>query len=335
MFLPLWHSLEAEESLIQKLIGVALRAIAAHGLSLYALNACETGEDLEEFHTMIERLRCVPKLEREERIYADGFPVLLSQLEMSGKSSPNYLEAETRQHVSDMKFSLLRMEAAVKYHLFTTGEFPKKGEDFSPFLSEGLPEDVFTQSKPMSYKSLSNDEFAVYSVGPDNTDDRASFYYDPTNGTVSPGDILTRIPREREFPFPREGVRAKNAHELLEQFPNGLPADSFADTRGRPFSIIESTETSPVLIFSFGPDTNEFDFTPYTGSSTEKEEDKFEPVSTPPPLPDASEGRLLQWVMRRTEKDPPPPGYWKLVTCPYDPTNGTVSQGDLYIEIPE
>lgn len=35
---------------------------------------------------------------------------------------------------------------------------------------------------------------AVYSVGPDRTDDHARLAYDATNGTLSPGDIITTVP---------------------------------------------------------------------------------------------------------------------------------------------
>lgn len=35
---------------------------------------------------------------------------------------------------------------------------------------------------------------AVYSVGPDQTDNHARLTYDATNGTVSPGDIITTVP---------------------------------------------------------------------------------------------------------------------------------------------
>ncbi|MCE5231468.1 hypothetical protein LLG95_17970 [bacterium] len=35
----------------------------------------------------------------------------------------------------------------------------------------------------------------IYSIGPDLKDDRAALPYDPTNGTLTPGDIILRLPR--------------------------------------------------------------------------------------------------------------------------------------------
>jgi hypothetical protein len=225
------------------------------------------------------------------------------------------------------------MAVAARYHLITTGDFPKSVKDFAPLLREGLPEDIYSEKKTLRFKSLSNDAFLVYGIGPDREDNDATFSYDPTNGILqSPGDVIIRIPREREYPFPREGVHAANAYKLLEQFPNGLPPDPWADTDGRPFSIIESTETQPVVIFSFGRDRDEKDFTPYVGGSPGSSEQGFIPVPTPEPPPNASPDRAFQWVMRRSDKIPPPPGYWTLEPM-YDPTNGIFSPGDLFIEI--
>jgi hypothetical protein len=199
------------------------------------------------------------------------------------------------------------------------------------------------------------DLYSVYSVGPDRRDDGAAIEYDSTNGTISRGDIYVRIPRERSFPFPRDGVRAKNAYELLNQFPNGLPTDPFA--RGMygkiPLSIIESATGTPVFIFSCGPDQ----YVPDKSSDL---------VSTPPIAPDAPLSRYEQRVFLPASpapagdtgaplppgRTPPGPGpypesmlqQWRnqsrfqegnyLLGPRYDPTNGTTSDGDLFIEIP-
>lgn len=36
----------------------------------------------------------------------------------------------------------------------------------------------------------------IYSIGPDRTDDHASFAYDPTNGSSSAGDVFVRVPKK-------------------------------------------------------------------------------------------------------------------------------------------
>jgi len=327
-------SLRMNAYLISTLIGAAMQNIAVNGLTICALNACETKEDFEKFHSILEKLNRVNKVPMEPgNPYYNSIPSILSFTKASGEDLPNYLEAHIRIQTTDTRFQLLRMAISAKYHLITTGDFPNSGNDFAPFLPKGLPEDGFSKGDPLRFKKPSDDEFLVYSIGPDKKDDSATFTYDPTNGTLSDGDVYIRIPREREFPFPREGVRAANAYKLLEQFPNGLPADPFADTRYRPFSIIESTETQPVVIFSFGTDTDEADFKPYVSGDPGSSGDIFVPVPTPAPPPNASYGRSLQWVMRRSDRDPPPPGSWTLEPM-YDPTNGIVSSGNLFLEIP-
>ena len=327
-------SLRMNAYLISTYTGVAIQSIAVNGLTLCGLNACETKEDFEKFQSVLEKLNSVEKVPTEpNNPYYNARPSILSFTKASGEDLPNYLEAQIRAQVTNTRFQLLRMAVAAKYHLIATGDFPNSGSDFAPFLSEGLPEDGFSKGDPLRFKKPSDDKFLVYSIGPDEKDNAATFAYDPTNGTITEGDIFIRIPREREYPFPREGFRAANAYKLLEQFPNGLPTDPFADTRYRPFSILESTEDHPVTIFSFGTVTNEANFTPYVAGSPGSSGEGFVPVPTPAPPPNASYGRSLQWVMRRSDKIPPPPGCWTLEPM-YDPTNGLVSPGDLFLEIP-
>ncbi len=80
---------------------------------------------------------------------------------------------------------------------------------------------------------------------------KAAIAYDPSNGSVSSGDMFIKVSRERRYPFPREGVSADSAEELLKQFPEGLPPDPFAVPRGKTLGI---SNTTPVYIYSEGPD---------------------------------------------------------------------------------
>jgi len=350
----LGQSLNSEGTLIQRLIGIAVRAIACAGLQTYALNACESEADFQSLWAVLERLHNTPAQEDGRHILEDEMSPFISLLRpVPGPGIPNYLEVQTRHKVTDMKFQLLRMATAAKYHLVTARDFPSSEKDFASLLPDGVPRDVFSISKkaPLRFIRNSPDEFTVYSIGPDDGDDKASISYDPTNGTITPGDIFITIPREREFPFPKQGVHAANAFDLLQQFPNGLPADVFADTKGLPLSIIESTETDPVVIFSFGPNTDENEmyssafpapispgrfppevppapFPTPTATPT-----PAPPVPTPAPGAHPTYGRTIQKVFRRSEAIPPPRGCRTLEPF-YDPTNGTVTPGDLYIVLP-
>lgn len=346
------QALNSHGSLIQRLIGIAIRAIASEGLRIFVLNACETELEFQNCWTMLQRLHNKPGQEDGSHLLDDEFPPIRSNMEFVSGIMPNFLEAETRHKVSDMRFQLVRMACAAKYRMLLSGDFPSTKDEFAPFLSEGLPWDSFTEKDPLRFTKLSPNEMAVYSIGPDKDDDYAAINYDPTNGTLSDGDVFITIPREREFPFPREEVRAANAYELLEKFPNGLPADPFADTRGLPLSIIESTDKYPVVVFSFGPNTDEQDsrssgFNPYAPGMPEMEFPGMKPqmretpiptptpppITTPDPGPNPGFGRSIQKIYGRSESESPSPGYRYLEPM-YDPTNGTVSKGDLFIEIP-
>jgi hypothetical protein len=278
----LGHLMEQGDSLISNLIGIAVRSIAARGLELYALNACETPADFEEFWNTLKRLNYPSRdLNMEEMDLLEG-PLYPERI---GMAQPNLTEALVRRRTSFARFHLVRMATAAKRHFTSLGSFPAKPQDFAPLLAEGPPRDPFS-TEPLRFIP-SSDPFACYSIGPDEKDDMAAFPYDPTNGTLSTGDIFVKIPREREYPFPRGGVHAKNAADLLRQFPNGLPPDPFADTKFKPFGI---ANTDPILVYSYGPDTDE--------SQARRAGDQYIPEN------------------------------------PYDPTNGIVSRGDIFIQIP-
>ena len=222
------QSLNVHGPLMQRIIGIRIRAIACSGLQIYILNACETAEDFQKSWAMLERLHNTPAQEDGTNIFEDEMSPFVSLLKpVSGTAVPNYLEAQTRHKITDMKFQLLRMSTAAKYRFITTGDFPSSEKEFAPFLPDGPPPDVFAKNAPLRFTRSSPNEFTVYSIGPDDIDDMASISYDPTNGTITDGDIVMTIPRERKFPFPRNGVYANSAYDLLKQFPNGLPPDMF------------------------------------------------------------------------------------------------------------
>ena len=268
--------------LIDRLIGMGLRGIASVALETYALNCCETEAEFKQLWEMLDRL------EKRQKSH--------SRLEIATLESPNPVvvfmiwrnsrEIKTRMDMADSRFELVRMATATKYRLVTEGAFPASKKQFAPLLPKGPPKDPFS-GDPLKFLSTP-DALACYSVGPDGRDDRAAIEYDPTNGTVSPGDILLRVPLKRQFPFPRDGVRAVSVEDLMRQFPNGFPVDPYATTKGKSLGTTP-TVAGGIYIYSYGPDVDEFRG-PFTGTS-------------------------------------------HVLECPYDPTNGTTSEGDLFIRI--
>ena len=405
------QSLNATDLLISKLIGMAVRSIATGGLELLAFEGSQSPEELREVWDILERLADLPGQETGLTLLDGEMPPVLARMQISGIFAPNMEEPPIRQKTSDAKFAALRTAIAAQYRRMTDGAFPKSPAEFAPLLPGGPLGDCFATSAPLKFLEKP-DGFYVYSIGPDGQDDALTISYDPTNGAMSRGDVSVRVPRKREYPFPAGGVRVNTAAELLKIFPNGLPPDLFADTKGRPLSIFaasradweacavpgakkiraggapgaddpkssstlpraanNATAPTPVAVFSFGPDTDEYQYSDYqylTG------EDVFTTYSlaatpcqlvfpvpgipqptrqTPPPMP-----AYVDSLLRGKTITIPPgsigldPGFQdrpanmtgihrgfgqassgEYLQPPYDPTNGITSKGNLYLIFP-
>lgn len=331
-FYRLAQSLSAFGGILQRRYGFMwLNFTPSKDLLFHVLNACSTKEDFIFCRDVLNRLHRFNMDEDVKSIFDDELSPLVSFMKPGIRMNPLiYAQfSEPRQKLTRMNLQLVRAACAARYYFTTTGNFPNSPKDFAPFLEEGIPRDLFTEKDPIRFFAAPDGDFVLYSLGPDGNDDKASVIYDKFNMESDNGDIVLKIPLKREFPFPGDKVRAANAYELLEQFPNGLPLDGFSNKRESPLSILESTDKHPLVIFSFGPDWDEADYKPLGRSDLEK----IEPVPTPEPEPGCTINRNLQKVLRRSETVPSPPGYWTLEPM-YDPTNGANSNGDLFIEIP-
>lgn len=247
----LGQSLNTSDVLVGRLLGIAARAIAIGGLEQHVLDGCETSAELRTAWDALERLAHLPGQETGASILDREYGLVVAHMKILHREFigniakdvffPRASEHAIRHRVCDAKFDVLRTAVAARYRLLTAGAFPGSPAEFGPLLPGGPLADCFATSAPLRFLSKP-DGFHIYSVGPDGRDDKAAIPYDPTNGTTSRGDLAVRIPREREYPFPAGGVRVNTAAELLKMFPKGLPPDPFADTRGRPLSIIASSE---------------------------------------------------------------------------------------------
>ena len=279
----LGQMLTQDGATIPRLIGATLMSLAGGGLELYALNCCETEAEFRQLWETLEMLeKRAVSVTLDEVISLESPIYFYYQWSAIGLDEPI-----VRLNHANSRFELLRMATAAKYRLVTQGSFPKSADQFAPFLPQGPPKDPFGDG-PLKFLSTT-DSLTCYSIGPDKNDNRATIAYDPTNGTISGGDILLKVPREREYPFPRGGVRAASVDDLWRQFPNGLPRDPFASTRGKGLGTT-MTAAGDVYVYSYGPDVDEFKGQ-FTGTS-----------------------HVLQ--------------------AHYDPTNGIVSEGDLFIRLP-
>ena len=243
---------------IQRLIGMVIRQTASEALEIFVLNACETSEDFDACLALFERLDGVSHEGTAASVCAEDFLFIspVSLMKRTGGTAPDDTEGVWIRHrVVDMGFQLVRAAAAARKFFVVTGDYPRSASDFLSALPEGLPKDAFSE-EVLRFTPPEVEPYTVYSFGPDGEDGGGRIQYAPTNGTKSAGDLLVRVSREREFPFPREGVRASSAKDLLGQFSNGLPEDVFAFLRGNrtgAFSIVDSSTDSPVAVLSYGP----------------------------------------------------------------------------------
>lgn len=115
-----------------------------------------------------------------------GIPQLECAADIWDWGRPNRVQAEIRERVARAKFDLARILIAQRIL-----ELQGKGKassvvDLVPDLLPEEPLDPFVE-QPYRY---AEERHCFYSAGPDGEDNRVMLFYDPTNGTLSAGDIV-------------------------------------------------------------------------------------------------------------------------------------------------
>jgi RNA polymerase sigma-70 factor, ECF subfamily len=293
---------------IGTMFGIAIKAISTAGLKHVFLNA-EDGVDIIETYWKDLDEAYTHDREVTEHFYSPGMSRYRQSSSTSTDSlSQNHSENITRMYVCHAYVALLHSGVAARHYLLTTGDYPSNS-NHTKLLPKGHDPDPFTNfQKPLRPGKNPDNTWSLYSIGPDRKDNQAQIEYDPTNGTISAGDITFPIPRKRTYPIPPRGKLGKTRDEILLQFPNGLPPDPFANLNDCSYSI---TDTDPAYIFSWGPDVNQ---PPTNGSQMPK-------YQKPPPhgwTVSTYQGFILGY------ENYLPEGI-------YDPTNGIISKGDVYL----
>ncbi len=122
---------------------------------------------------------------------------------------PNYLESQTRAKVSRSKADMRSLATGIEVYRVDFGKYPREGFYATcTILSNGVreittpiaylttyPVDVFHTENgkpaPIQYGVCvsANTYYYLWSFGPDTKDQFGTSIYDPTNGTVSRGDL--------------------------------------------------------------------------------------------------------------------------------------------------
>ncbi len=100
-------------------------------------------------------------------------------------AAPNALEAHTRERAAKAKFDLARLLLARRIEQLESGTAP---QDTSQLVPEYLPVDPRDPFSDTAYLWDASGEL-FYSIGPNERNENNRIRYDPTNGTISTGDI--------------------------------------------------------------------------------------------------------------------------------------------------
>ena len=98
---------------------------------------------------------------------------------------PNSLQAHTRERIAKAKFDLARLALTSRIELLDSGYSSALDEELITKYLSKPPEDPFTGTMYL----WDTQDRTYYSLGPDKSDNYNGVSYDPTNGTLSMGDV--------------------------------------------------------------------------------------------------------------------------------------------------
>jgi len=98
---------------------------------------------------------------------------------------PNFEEAATREDLARARFDLLRLLTAQRLFALEQGREPETTDALAPDYLPETPKDPFAED----CRAYGEQPF-FYSIGPDRIDQRGDLRYDPSNGTMSAGDVF-------------------------------------------------------------------------------------------------------------------------------------------------
>jgi prepilin-type N-terminal cleavage/methylation domain-containing protein len=190
---------------------------------------------------------------------------------------PNFLEAQSRSKVSRVKADMRSMATGIEAYYVDNNAYPPNAEILwqgpvkylsSPFADpfadyKGTPfkyvvgrpaieKAIEAGYLPPDYPVTDNNEiWLLYSPGPDTTDDGGAIVYDPTNGTISSGDVI-RV-KNGGGPQHYAGYKKVKAEERVEYEGIAIPQAAPMTTPAPPQSGLSVPQA---------PGTTESDFIP-------------------------------------------------------------------------
>jgi len=103
---------------------------------------------------------------------------------------PNFTEADVRALVTTSKLLETQIATALAACKIDKRKYPKRLSALVPDYFKVLPMDPFNGEEYRYKLAADGSGYVLYGVGPDSKDEATAVLYDPTNGTISGGDIL-------------------------------------------------------------------------------------------------------------------------------------------------
>jgi hypothetical protein len=127
---------------------------------------------------------CVEIMRSDFRSLETGLPLLANLPPI------DYKEAARRECCLHAQWNLAITTAQICAYRAVRNRLPRQLAELRE-LQLSPPNDPFS-GQPLKYV-VEDNKATLYSLGPDTADDRARIPYDPTNGTISPGDVAYKL----------------------------------------------------------------------------------------------------------------------------------------------
>jgi len=182
----------------ERLVGRGVEMIGLGGIEELVLHESRTSASLRQIASHLDLF-----VEDEDRASVERWafqdsPALalaIGSERSMDEMAPQVKLEETYSRQASAFFRLIGAATAAREFQMATGDLPASMDDLKTLLGERTVSDPFG-SGPLG---MARDREAVrfYSIGPNQSDERADLLYDGTNGTTSAGDIWIEIPAPR------------------------------------------------------------------------------------------------------------------------------------------
>jgi tetratricopeptide (TPR) repeat protein len=179
----------SSDGYMAKITGQAIRSMGITGFEmLYTDGQIKTVSDAQFVFDTLKGLRRFEPVITKDNIFEMEPRGYYDTWDEPGSPIPDAL---IRAHIPETKLILLETAAALKLYQLQNKTYPAMIQDLVPKYLAQVPVDTFSNN-PIKFIP-SSQGIIVYSIGPDNTDDKGQIIYDQFKGVRSKGDLAITI----------------------------------------------------------------------------------------------------------------------------------------------